>query len=557
MQFSENNITVKFQDDRTTECSILTKVRDLLPGHADEGKHILGALVNNDVVSLSYQLEVDSEISFLTLEDSQGWRVYRQSVAFLLSKAVRDIFQDSKLRIEHSLGTGFYCYLEMDGQGEVSAGQLEQIEERMYELVKEALPIERRKIFFSNAIDYFEEQGMWDKCNLLKFHNPPKVSVHCCGEFLDLAHGPLVDTTAALTLFKLLPYAPGFVLQFPEREGPPHLAPFEKQPHLFNIFKSYKRWGRVVGVRTAGDLNEIIARGEFNEFIKISEAYQEKRIAKIADEICARRDQTRWILMAGPSSSGKTTFCKRLAVQMKVNGMHPVMISVDDYFVDRELTPRDEHGELNFEHIETLDLELLHEHLYRLDQREEVELPRFNFSLGKREYRGDKLRIGDNEVVLVEGIHSLNPRLSSPLPAEHKFKIYLSALTQLNLDYDNRISTTDNRLVRRMVRDNQFRGNPALGTLEMWPSVRRGEKLWVFPFQKEADVAFNSALDYELPVLKPIVEPLLAQVKPMHPQYANARRLQHFLSSFISASSSSVPSTSLLREFIGDSGFHY
>jgi len=304
-------------------------------------------------------------------------------------------------------------------------------------------------------------------------------------------------------------------------------------------------------------MNEIIASREIGDFIKIAEAFHEKKIAQLADHVFAHRDRIKWVLIAGPSSSGKTTFTKRLAVQLRVNGVRLVTISVDDYFVDREQTPRDEHGEPDFENIETIDLALLNDHLEKLDNGEEVELPHFNFEKGAREWKGKKLRIAADEMVLLEGIHALNPRLTFAVPATHKFRIYISALTQLNLDYNNRISTTDNRLLRRMLRDNTFRGNSALTTLSMWPSVRRGEKKWIFPFQQEADVAFNSALDYELAVLKPLVEPLLVEVKPHHPQYAEARRLMEFLSSFIAVSDRLVPPTSLLREFIGRSSFRY
>jgi len=558
MQLAANHISVKVDGNASSECLPGTPVRELLKYIPEKQHiHILGALVNNDVVSLSYPLEVDSQVRFLTLADSNGWRIYRRSAAFLLSKVAGELFPDAHLNVEHSLGDAFYCNFERDGKIGITDKELSAIESRMRELVEQRIAFERRKIFFTDAIRYFEEQGMADKCNLLRFDNPPKVVIHWCDGWFDLAHGPLVDDTGYLTAFRLLPYPPGFVLQFPDRHVPPTLSEFERQPHLFQIFKDYKRWGRTIGVRTVGDLNALIARGELGAFVQTTEAFQEKQITRLADTITERRGHVRWVLIAGPSSSGKTTFTKRLAIQLKVNGLRPVAISVDDYFVDRTRTPRDEEGNPDFEHIETIDLELLHEHLATLDKGGEVKLPSFNFHEGTREYRGKTLRLDEDQIGIIEGIHSLNPRMSSPLPAEHKFKIYISALTQLNLDFANRLSTTDNRLIRRMVRDNQFRGNSALMTLQMWPSVRRGEKKWIFPFQQEADAAINSALDYELAVLKSYVEPMLTQVKPSDAQYADARRLQEFLGSFISAPTGCVPPSSILREFIGESSFNY
>ena len=306
-----------------------------------------------------------------------------------------------------------------------------------------------------------------------------------------------------------------------------------------------------------GRLNELIAAQETGDFIKTTEAFHEKKIAQIADLVCGKQPRVRWLLIAGPSSSGKTTFAKRLAVQLRVNGVRPVTISVDNYFVDRAHTPKDEKGENDYEHIEAIDLKLFHEHLRTLDEGGEIDVPSFNFHEGRREYKGTKLRLAEDQMAILEGIHGLNPRLTEVIQPPHKFKVYISALTQLNLDSSNRISTTDNRLIRRMVRDNQFRGHPALTTMGMWPSVRRGEKTWIFPYQDQADIAFNSALDYELAVLKPFVEPLLAEVKPHHEHYGEARRLQDFLRSFLVIPADLVPPTSILREFIGKSSFRY
>ena len=558
MDTSLNTITVTLDDDAQIRCAAGTPVCDILPQRrSPDGLDYIAALVNNDAVSVTYPVEVDSKVTLLTRADSDAFQIYRRSVCFLLAKAVKELFPEARFAIEHSLGSGFYCTFEMSGKAGLDDGQLQNLDKHMRAIVGRDLPIERRKIAFTEVVRRFEQEKQWDKYNLLRFSNPPKVATCWCENFSDLDHGPLAPSTGSLTLFKLISYAPGFVLQVPEREDPKNLPPFEPQPQLFQIFKEHKEWGRILGVNTVGRLNEIIANREISDFIKIAEAFHEKKIAQIADHIYGHRDLIKWALIAGPSSSGKTTFAKRLAVQLRVNGLRPVTISVDNYFVSREQTPLDEHGASDFENIETVDLPLFNEHLMRLDKGEEVELPSFNFERGCREYRGEKLHIEPDQIVLVEGIHGLNPRLTESVPLAHKLRIYISALTQLNLDSNNRISTTDNRLVRRMVRDHNFRGNSALATLNMWPSVRRGEKTWIFPFQQGADIAFNSALDYELSVLKPFVEPLLVEIKPHHPQYAEARRLLAFLSSFLGVSDHLVPPTSILREFIGHSSFSY
>ena len=374
---------------------------------------------------------------------------------------------------------------------------------------------------------------------------------------MDLANQPLANNAAALGNYQLIPYEQGFVVMGPDRMDLNAFPPFEPAHYIYDVFKGHKDWGRIVHVRTVGDLNERIAKKKIDDFIDVNEAYQEKRIALLAEQIVQKRGQVKWILIAGPSSSGKTTFSKRLSLQLKASGMNAKPISLDNYFVGRDKTPKDEKGEVDFEHIEALDLNLVHEQLAKLDEGQRLELPYFNFHTGQREWKGEMMHIGPDDVVVLEGIHGLNPRLTSSIPLEHKFRIYISALTQLNIDSNNRISTTDNRLIRRMVRDNNFRSHSALKTLQMWPKVRRGEKTWIFPFQKEADVAFNSALDYELAVLRPYAEPLLAEIKPSMPEYAEAVRIQQFLSNFLVIPTDRVPPTSVIREFIGKSFFQY
>jgi uridine kinase len=553
-----NIITVTLDTGARIPCPAGTIVRDILPQRqSPEGLDYVGALVNNDAVSLTYPLEVDSNVTLVTRGDPDGFQIYRRSVWFLLAKTVKELFPDVHFAVEHSLGAGFFCSFEMEGKSGICEEQLRTIDQKMRAMVERDVPIEMRKIAFTEAVQRFEQEKQWDKYNLLRFRNPPKIATWWCENFSDLSHGPLALSTGALAAFQLILYPPGFVLQMPDQRNPKTVPPFEPQPQLFQIFKEHKEWGRVLGVNNVGRLNEIIATREIGDFIRIAEAFHEKKIAKIADHINERRNQIKWCLIAGPSSSGKTTFAKRLAVQLRVDGLRPVTISVDNYFVNREQTPRDQNGQPDFESIDTVDLPLFNDHLMRLDKGEEVELPTFNFGKGCREYRGEKLRIEPDQIVLVEGIHGLNPRLTQSVPPAHKLRIYISALTQLNLDSNNRISTTDNRLVRRLVRDNNYRGNSALKTLSMWPSVRQGERTWIFPYQQAADIAFNSALDYELAVLKPLVEPLLAEVKPHHVQYTEARRMLEFLSSFLSVSDHLVPPTSILREFIGHSSFNY
>jgi uridine kinase len=558
MNTNLNTITVTLDDGSQIQCAVGTRVRDILPQHrTPDGLEYVGALVNNDAVSLSYPVEVEATIKPLTRGDANGFQMYHRSLCFLLAKTVKELFPDARFAVQHSLGDGFFCSFETNGKTEISDEQLQSLDQHMRATIERDVPIEHRKIAFTEAVRRFEQEKQLDKYNLLRFRNPPKIATCWCENFSDLSHGPLAANTGALSLFKLIAHPPGFVLQFPEQDNPKKLRPYKPQPQLFQIFQEHKEWGRILGVSNVGRLNEIIANKEISEFIRITEAFHEKKIAQIADYIHLHGDQLKWALIAGPSSSGKTTFAKRLAVQLRVNGLRPVTISLDNYFVNRENTPLDEHGQQDFENLETVDLALFNDHLTRLDKGEEVELPSFNFEKGCREFRGEKLRIGPDQIVLIEGIHGLNPRLTPALPAARKIRIYVSALTQLNLDSNNRISTTDNRLVRRMVRDNNFRGNSALTTLNMWPSVRRGEKKWIFPFQHQADITFNSALDYELAALKPFVEPLLAEIKPSHPQYAEARRMQAFLSCFLGVSDTFVPPTSILREFVGRSSFRY
>ncbi len=541
---------------KPVRCPANTPVGELSVQDAEAGGlPFIAALVNNDLVSLSYPLDVNCSVRFLTAAHSLGMRVYRNSLSFLLSAAAAGLFPDAHLSIEHSLGTGFYYTIETGRK--LSRRQVERLELGMRTIVENDIPITRRKISFTEADRFFRGTNRSDRADLLKFRNPPKVVVYSCGSFMDLAHGPLAPRTGMLKTFKLIHYPPGLVLQFPHPDTPRKTAPFRNQPHLFQIFREHKQWGRILGVHNAGRLNELIVNGGIDEFIRVEEAFHEKKIAIIADSISSRRSQARVILISGPSAAGKTTFAKRLAVQLQANGLRPVTISLDNYYVDDPDTPLDDDGRPDYEHVKALDIELFNRNIIKLIAGREIEVPFFNFNTKRREYRGEKMRLGPDQPIMVEGIHGLNPLFSHRIAAPNKFKIYISALAQLNVDAGNRISTTDNRLMRRLVRDRIFRGNSPLTTLRMWPSVRRGEKKWIFPFQQYADATFNSALDYELAVLKPILTPMLMEVKPHHQEYAESRRLQEFLLNFLEAPAAFVPRTSILREYIGASSFKY
>jgi uridine kinase len=554
-----DNITVEL-DDRTLMCVEGVEVGSLLSEQERETElRPLAALVNNDLVSLSYPLTVNSKVRFLSKDSPHGWRVYRRSLCFLLGKAMSDLYPEAHFAVEHSFGSGLYCSFRAAGATAdgISPQHLELFEAHMHELVTRNIPIKRLKISFADAVRRFEQSGQTEKLNLLKYRNPPRVVIHWCDGFSDLAHGPLAPATGVLSRFRLIHYEGGFILHLPEQEDPTKLPPFEDQPHLFSVLKEHKKWGRILGVTTAGRLNEIVSSGEIDEFIRTAEALHDKKLGRIADQICARSDGIRFVLIAGPSSAGKTTFSKRLATHLHVNGLRPVTLSTDDYFVGEGRNPLDENGNPDYEHVEAVDIEIFNNHLVALAGGEKIQVPRFNFAAKQREYRGDTLKIDKDQIVIIEGIHGLNPLLTHKVAPEAKFRVYISALTQLNVDSNNRISTTDDRLMRRIIRDNRYRGHSALETLRMWPAVLRGEKRWIFPFQKEADATFNSALDYELAVMKPVVEPLLMQVKPYDEEYAEARRLTEFLLNFLGTGSRSVPNDSILREYIGGSTFRY
>jgi len=533
-----------------------TKVSDLLP-YLNAGREapIVAALVNNELVSLSYKIKFNSTLEPVTVDTPEGVSSYKRSLCFLLSIAAEHVFPERVLIIGHSLGDGYFYHFR--GLETINPDDLVLLEKKMRSLVAEDIPITRSVVSYHDAIEYFSGRSHTAAAELLASRNESKIPVNRCGSDMALAHGPLVPSTGILSSFQFHHMNPGFVLRFPDTRNPSFFPEFKPSPLLFSIYREYKDWGKVLGVSTVGQLNRISGTKEIQNFIRVAEALHNKKIAAIADRIAERRRDVKVVLIAGPSSSGKTTFTKKLAIELTVLGFKPAMLSIDDYFVPRERTPRDEEGNYDFEAIEAIDVDLLNSHLLSLFEGKEIEVPVFDFKAGQRKAEGSKLSLPMNGILLMEGIHGLNDRLTPLIEPAKKFKIYLSALTQLNLDEHNRIPTTDNRLIRRMVRDYQFRGHSALKTFSMWPSVRRGENKNIFPFQDGADAAFNSALDYELGVLKPIVEPILKTVKPDHEVYHEAARLLSFLGNFLPIPAKYVPETSILREFIGDSGFKY
>ncbi len=515
---------------------------------------IVAAAVDNDVKDLQTTVKDGSKITFIDLTREEGMRVYRRSLVFVMIVAARDLFPDGKVTVEHSLGKGLYC--EVDLGRELTAEDVARIEERMRQIVSEDRPFVRKRMPRAEAITLSRASGQREKVKLLGQLQRDFVSMYFCGEAYDYFYGTMVPSTGYLKVFELKLYPPGLILRFPEKEAPDVLPPLVEQRKLFKIFQEAEQWGKILRCPYVADLNEYAARGQTAELIRVAEALHEKKLAQIADYISEHTNQVRVILVAGPSSSGKTTFAQRLNVQLRVNGVRPVPISLDDYFVDRDHTPRDEKGNYDFEAIEALDLELFNEHLVRLLQGERVKIPTYNFMSGQREYRGHVIKLEPDQPLIIEGIHGLNERLTRSVPRDKKVKIYISALTQLSVDNHNRIPTTDTRLIRRIVRDSQFRAHDALKTLEVWPSVRRGEERNIFPFQEDADIMFNSALIYELGVLRTCAEGLLQQIGPDSPAYSEAQRLLNFLSYFAVLPDDDIPANSILREFVGKSCFY-
>jgi len=512
---------------------------------------IVAALVDNKLAEINSLIERPAVIQFLDLTTVEGMRIYRRSLTFLLIEAVYELFPEAVVKVEHSLGKGLYC--EIEKKPALNEADVTAIEERMWQLVKMDLPIKKRRAALHEAAQVFGRQGYDDKVYLLKYWKKDYLSLYSIGDIEDTLYGYHLPRTGLLQKFALEFYHLGLVIRFPDENDLFTIPPYIQQTKLFEIFRETERWGKILGFDTVGAMNSLIEKGQGPEVIRIAEALHEKKVARIADMITERRDEIRIILIAGPSSSGKTTFAQRLRTQLLVNGMRPYPISIDDYFVDREHTPLDESKNPDFEHIEAIDLPLFNEHLLRLISGEEVEIPTFNFATGTREYHGRQIKLGENQPLIIEGIHALNEDLTRSIPRSQKYKIYISALTALNIDRHTRIHTADTRLLRRIVRDAQFRGTGARETIRRWPSVRRGEERTIFRLQEEADIMFNSSLVYELAAIKENAEFLLKQIDQSALEFVDANRLLAFLSSFMPLAQHDVPSNSILREFIGAS----
>lgn len=514
----------------------------------------VSARVNNKVEGMHYRVYNSKDVEFLDMTSSSGSRAYTRTLFFVLCKAVQDIYPATDVVIDIPVSNGFYVDIRL-GRPVVDE-DVNIIRRRMQEIIDARMPIRRFTVPTEEAVALFLEKGDIEKVKLLKTSGSIYTTYYKIGDYVDYYYGTLLTNTSQLYLFGLEKYYDGMLLRIPSLKNPDVLGEMTRQDKMFEIFKEHHRWQSILGIRTVGDFNQAIDANHATDIINISEALQEKKIAKIAEEIASRKG-VKLVLLAGPSSSGKTTSCKRLSIQLAVNGLKPLQISLDDYFVDREKTPKDASGEYDYESIYALDLDLVNEQFNALFRGEEVELPKYDFQSGKSKKSGNRLKMTDNNVLVVEGIHALNPELTAHIPQEQIFRVYASALTTILLDNHNYIPTTDNRLLRRIIRDYKYRGVSAQETIHRWPSVRAGENKWIFPFQENADAMLNTAMLYELAVIKTQAEPLLQQVPENCEEYAEAYRLLKFLKYFKGIPYNNLPPTSLLREFLGGSSFHY
>ena len=514
----------------------------------------INATVNNRTEGLNYRLYHNKDVEYFDLHSATGERCYMRTLFFVLCKSVHDLYPDSKVVIDIPVSNGYYCNLMLGH--DVTETDVTRIRERMRQLIDAKLPIRRYEVPTEEAVRIFSSRGDKAKAKLLRSTGKLYTTYYEIDDYVDNFYGSLLINTSQLTLFGLEKYFDGALLRLPSRQNPAELGALIRQDKMFDIFKEQHRWNRILGVSTVGDFNEAVRSGQTTGLINVSEALQEKKIASIAEQI-AHRQGTRVVLIAGPSSSGKTTFCKRLSIQLVTCGIKPIQISLDDYFVDRHLTPKDENGEYDYESVHALNIPLLNEQLQQLFEGKNIELPKYNFQTGKSEKSGKRLQLGDNQVLVLEGIHALNPELTAQIPQEQKFHIYISALTTILLDDHNYIRTTDNRLLRRIIRDYKYRGVNAQETIHRWPSVRAGENKWIFPYQENADVIFNSSTLYELAVLKKHIFPLLTAVQPEDECYDEVRNIVKILNYIQEADvDDEIPPTSLVREFIGGNTFY-
>jgi len=544
-------------NDITKEYKLGTSLTEIIKDQKIKLKYpILGAMVNNVLEELTYEIYKPKTIKFIDITHKDGLLMYIRSLSFVFLKAVKDLFPDKEAKIQHSISKGFYC--EIEGIKKEDLLQVtSDIENQMRKIVDRNIPFQRTEIPVDEALDRFIKNNYTEKFLLFKTCPQFYTSIYYLEDLMDYFYGFLVPSTGYLKVFDLVNYFDGILLRVPKINDPEKLEPILQQNKLFEIFQEFKNWGEIIGVESIGSINEQVANGNSGELIKISEALHEKKIAQIADMIYQKRDKLKLILISGPSASGKTTTAKRLSIQLKVLGIKPLPISLDNYFVDRDATPLDENGDYNFEAIEALDVETLYQNLNDLIEGKKVKMPRFSFEKGTRYYENTELQITSEHVFILEGIHALNPLLTEKFNDEIKFRIYVSALTQIGIDHHNRIPTTDNRLIRRIVRDFQYRHYSALDTIKRWPSIRKGEDLNIFPFQENADVMFNSALFYELGVLRKHAEPMLKEIYPIFEEYSEAQRLLKFLSYFKDIPEDEIPPTSILREFLSGSSFKY
>ncbi|MDR0495382.1 MAG: nucleoside kinase [Treponema sp.] len=542
--------------DKTASCPFGTIADTLLGSLGIDENSVIALKVNNEIRPLKTRLEVNSALEPVFLDSPEGAMIYRRSLAFLLALAARKLFPSNNLYVGHALGDSYYYTFNSDEP--LKERDVARLQEEMKSLVREDLPITFKYLAYEEALEEFARNQQTDTALLLDQRSTSRIKVNECMGFLDIYVEPLVSRTGILSVFELMPYREGLLLRYPAAGKEMAVGLFEDQPKLFEVYRENKQWARVVGVRVVGELNSLVTNRTVQNHIRIAEARQARKIADIAQRIYEQRDSVKTVLLAGPSSSGKTTSAKRLSIELMVLGVTPIAISLDDYYVGTERTPKDEKGEPDYECLEALDIPLLNQHLQALYRGEEVTLPVYDFKTGSREKDGGrKIRFDRSTVLIAEGIHALNDALTPGIERATKFKLYVSALTQLNLDDHNYVSTSDNRLLRRIVRDYQFRNKNAAGTLKMWPKVQAGERKHIFPFQNSADAAINSALDYELSVLKYYADPLLRAVKPGQREYAEASRLLSFIENFAPIPPQYVPGASILREFIGDSEFKY
>ena len=545
-------------NNQNFEVEMGTSLLELLPKTNLDCKYpMLAAFVNNRIKELNYKIYKPLTLQYIDITNLEGYRVYQRTISFIVHKAIRDLYGSRKFYIRHSLGHGLYCEFA-DGE-ELDSVQIEALRRQMQLIISARYPIHRQKLLTEEVEKIYQEYGFEDKITLLNSQKRLYSDIHRMADLVGYFYGALTPDSGYIHLFDIRKYYHGFYIALPTQNDPQTLDLNVHWNKMFDIFQEYHQWVDIMGIPTIGHLNEKFLAGDSSELIKIAEAFHEKKIAAMADQIdhANSAQGTRVVLISGPSSSGKTTTAKRLGIQLRILGLDPVLISLDDYFVNREKTPRDESGDYDFEALEAIDLELLNSDLKRLMNGESVEVPRYDFISGTRQWHDKPLKLNERSVLIMEGIHGLNPRLTPSIPRDKKFCIYVSCLTSVAMDSLTRISTSDNRLLRRITRDYSTRGCDALSTLQRWPSVRRGEEKHIFPYQENADVIFNSSLFYEISILRSRVEPILREVPDIVPEYGEAKRLLKFLQNFLPLSSEEIPPTSLLREFIGGSSFKY